>query len=130
MHHHQQTPAPFNAAAPPVPPYGYPYAHTAGPQPPVAGPSVPAPPAPLTNPEPAVDSRTELQAQFALLAVQLAELSQSEETVSIVQHVPPSPPVPTSVPPQIPSATSVPDLNPSETENDSDDDDMEEIYVA
>ena len=134
-HHHQQTPVPFNAAAPPLPPYGYPYAHTVGPLP-VAGPAVPTPPAaPLTNPGPALDSRTELQAQLALLAVQLAELSQAEEADSIVQHVPPSPAVPTSVPthdppPQIPSATSVPDLNPSETENDddhSDDDDMEEI---
>ena len=137
VHHHQQTPAPFNAAAPPLPPYGYPYVHTAGPLP-VAGPSVPTPPAPPTNVEPAVDSRTELQVQLALLAVQLAELSEAEEAVSIVQaveHVPPSPPVPTTLPtndppPQIPSATSVPDLNPSETENDddhSDDDDMEEI---
>lgn len=134
VHHHQQTPAPFNAAAP-LPPYGYPYAHTVGP-PPVAGPAVPTPPAPLTNPEPAVDSRTELQAQLALLAVQLAELSQEEEPDSIIQHVPPSLPVPTSVPtheppPQVPSATSIPDLNPSETENDDDhsddDDDMEEI---
>ena len=77
-HHHQQTPAPFNPAAPPLPPYGYPYTHTAGPLP-VAGPSVPAPPAPPTDLEPAVDSRTELQAQLALLAVQLAELSQAEE---------------------------------------------------
>ena len=133
MHHHQQTPVPFNAAAPPMPPYGYPFVHAAGPQLPVAEPSVPTPPAPITNPGPAVDSRTELQAQLALLAVQLAELSQAEEVVSIVQHVPPSPPVPTSVPtddpPQILSTTPVPDLNPSETENDSDDDDMEEVYV-
>ena len=141
MHHHQQAPAPFNAAVPPMPPYGYPYAHTAGPIP-VTGPSVPTPAEPPTNLGPAVDSRTELQAQLALLAVQLAELSQAElsqaeETAPIVeavQHVPPSPPLPTSVPThdppsQIPSATSVPDLNPSETENDddSDDDDMEEI---
>lgn len=44
----------------------------------MAGPSVPTPPAPPTNLEPAIDSRTELQAQFALLAVQLAELSETE----------------------------------------------------
>ena len=45
----------------------------------MAGPSVPAPPVPPTNLEPAVNSRTELQAQLALLAVQLAELYQAEE---------------------------------------------------
>lgn len=76
-HHHQQTPASFNAAPPPLPPFGYPYAHAAG-QLPVAGPSVPIPPAPPTNLGSAVDSRAELQAQLALLAVQLAELSQTE----------------------------------------------------
>ena len=76
-HHHQQAPASFNAAPPPLPPFGYPYAHAAG-QLPVAGPSVPIPPAPPTNNGSAVDSRAELQAQLALLAVQLAELSQTE----------------------------------------------------
>ena len=105
----------------------------------MTGPSVPMPPAPPTNFESALDSRTELQAQLALLAVQLAELSQAEETVSVVQaasvqHLPTSvpsqdlPSVPTHdppPPPQIPSANPVPDLNTSETENE--DDDMEEI---
>ena len=76
-HHHQQTPASFNGAPPPLPPYGYPYAHAAG-QLPVAEPSVPILPASPTNLGSAVDSRTELQAQLALLAVQLAELSQIE----------------------------------------------------
>ncbi|KAF8810106.1 hypothetical protein BYT27DRAFT_7232045 [Phlegmacium glaucopus] len=231
-HHHQQTPAPSNAATaarPPFPPYGFPYAHmgypgvppqpepqptpgasspstkqlpdhdsdsinayeaaqtilkainfgnllqlpaedsddvlrandqsqhsgletllshvqaalansaaeatTAGPLP-VTGPAVPTPPAPPTNLEPAVDPRAELQAQLALLAAQLAELSQAEEAASMVQDVPP--PVSTFVsthdpPPQMPPPTpAVPDVNPSEIQDDdddddSDDDDMEEI---
>ena len=108
---------------------------TAGPLP-VAGPAASAPPAPPTNHGPAVDPRAELQAQLALLAAQLAELSQAEEAASPVRDAPPLSPVPASVPshnppPQNPSdIPTVPDIHPSETQNDdddSDDDDMEEI---
>jgi hypothetical protein len=98
----------------------------------------PAEPATLTNPGTAVEPRAELQAQLALLAAHLAELSQTEEATSTLQDAPPLPPVPTLVPthdppPQISPVTPViADINPSETQNDddnddSDDDDMEEI---
>ena len=99
---------------------------------------MPAPSALPINIESAADPRAELQAQIALLAAQLVELSQAEEAVPIVQDMPPAPlPLPISVsthdpPPQNPPATpAIPDINPSETQvddnDDSDDDDMEEI---
>ena len=100
----------------------------AGP-PSVAGPAVPVPLAPSTNIEPIADPRAELQAQLALLAAQLAELSQAEEA-STPQDVPLMP-LPISAP--IPVPDPLPEINPSETQNDDDDDDdsndddMEEI---
>lgn len=95
-------------------------ASSAAEPPTVTGPVVPTPPA-VTNLEPAVDPRAELQAHLALLAAQLAEFSQAEEAV---QDAPPLPPVPTFVP--VPAVLTA----PSETQNnddESDDDDMEEI---
>lgn len=104
---------------------------------PVTGPAAPLPRAPPTN---VADPRAELQAQLALLAAQLAELSQAEETASLVQDatlvpLPVPIPVPTcdDPPPQIPQTTSaISGINPAETntqndEDSGDDDDMEEI---
>ncbi|KAF8911185.1 hypothetical protein CPB84DRAFT_1763539 [Gymnopilus junonius] len=106
-----------------------------------------APPTQIASDGSVEDPRAELQAQLALLAAQLAELAQAEDSAPLQQVAPvPAKPLPNPVIPQVPqqhvlpvSVPDVPILAPTPVivagdkmpdrlpEDDSDDDDMEEV---